>query len=164
MYRNTALGNSLLGLALALVLIAGTATVALPANAGGWFGQRGNRASSGYGKLDLSDAQRAQIKQIRRSHRAESQAARRTLRQQHETFWAMSPDAAGYQAAAASFAQAEGQATQRRIQRGAEIRTQIYAVLTPAQRAKLAARRMHMQARRAEWRQFKAQHPASSAG
>ena len=50
----------------------------------------------------------------------------------------MTPDQVGYQAAAARLAQAEGSAMQVRVQQSANVRAQVYAVLTPTQKAKLA--------------------------
>lgn len=121
--------------------------------------QRGHGRDMAFSKLDLTDAQRASIKQIRSSNRAQHKGQRIALRQQREAFRSMTPDQVGYQAAAARLAQAEGNATQARVQQRANVRAQIYAVLTPAQKAKLATMRSERQARREQWKSFKAQHP-----
>jgi Spy/CpxP family protein refolding chaperone len=84
------------------------------------------------------------------------------LRQQRSAFEAMTPNQVGYQAAAASLAQAEGQATQARVQQKANLRAQIYAVLTPAQQAQAATLKAQAQSRRAKWKEFKEQNPAPS--
>lgn len=154
MYKKT-----LLGVTLGSVLAAATVAVAAPPG-GAWHHGRGGYVRVGMlGKLDLTDAQRAQIKQIMQNNRMQNKPARQALRQQREAFRAMTPNAVGYQAAAASLAQAEGQATQTRVQQAASLRARIYAILTPAQQARLATLKAQAQARQEQWQQFKAQHP-----
>lgn len=161
---------TLLGLAMASALACGSVAVAAgPAGGGhGWHGHRGHHAQRGHGsmmmlgKLDLSDAQRAQIKQIVANSRSQDRPAYKALRDQRKAFRAMTPDAAGYQSAAANLARAEGQATQERVQRQANVRAQIYGVLTSAQRSQLATYKAQAEARRQQWQQFKAEHPLPS--
>lgn len=161
---------TLLGLAMASALACGSVAVAAGPAGGshGWHGHHGHHGQRGHGpmmmlgKLDLSDAQRAQIKQIVANSRNQDRPARKALHEQRKAFRAMTPDAAGYQSAAASLARAEGQATQERVQRMANLRAQIYGVLTPAQRSQLAADKAQKQARRQQWQQFKAEHPLPS--
>src|SRR6185312_8917121 len=155
--------HTLLGLALASALAIG-ATVAVAATDAGGPGSSGHR---GHGqmmlhKLNLSDAQKASIKQIVSTNREQNKGQRQALRQQRAAFESMTPNQVGYQAAAASLAQAEGQATQARVQQMANLRAQIYAVLTPQQQAQAATLKAQAQARRAQWKQFKAQNPAPS--
>ncbi len=165
--------HTLLGLALASVLALGsTSAMAAPGAGGpgasghGWHGQRGHH---GHGqmrmldKLDLSDAQKANIKQIVSTERTQNEAPREALRQQRLAFESMTPSDAGYQAAATKLAQAEGQSTQARVQRMANLRAQIYAVLTPEQQAQAATFRQQAQERRAQWKQFKTEHPQPAA-
>lgn len=111
-------------------------------------------------KLDLSDAQKASIKQITQANREQHKGQWQAMRQQREAFEQMTPDQVGYQAAAARLAQAEGQATQARVEQRAKIRAQIYAVLTPTQKARLLTLRNERQARREQWRQ---NHPKPAA-
>ncbi|HEX5305300.1 MAG TPA: Spy/CpxP family protein refolding chaperone [Dyella sp.] len=111
-------------------------------------------------KLDLSDAQKASIKQITQANREQHKGRWQAMRQQREAFEQMTPDQVGYQAAAARLAQAEGQATQARVEQRAKIRAQIYAVLTPTQKARLLTLRNERQARREQWRQ---NHPKPAA-
>ena len=123
-----------------------------------WHGQ-----DMGFKKLNLTDAQRASIKQIVHGSFAQNKTQWQALRQQRSAFEAMTPDQVGYQAAAASLAQAEADATRVRVQQKATVRAQIYAVLTPAQKAQMATMKQEKQARRQQWQQFKAQHPAASS-
>lgn len=120
---------------------------------------RGHGHDMAFKKLDLTDAQRASIKQIVSNSRTQNKGQREALRQQREAFRSMTPDQVGYQAAAARLAQAEGSAMQVRVQQKANVRAQVYAVLTPAQKAKMATMRAEHQARREQWKSFKAQHP-----
>ncbi|WP_266168938.1 Spy/CpxP family protein refolding chaperone [Dyella subtropica] len=157
--------NFLLGLALASAMT--LTTVAIAAGQDGGF--RGEHAHHGHGmmmglnKLNLTDAQRASIKQLMKNSFEQNKSQRQNLRQQRAAFEAMTPDQAGYQSAAASLAQAEAAATQTRVQQHAALRAQIYALLTPAQKAQVAAMKAERQARKQQWEQFKAQHPVSSA-
>jgi protein CpxP len=158
-------------LTLSLVLASAVAisTIAVSAQAGdgpqgGWHGGHGH----GHGqfmamsKLNLTDAQRASIKQIMQTSFAQNKAQRQALRQQRDAFESMTPDQVGYQSAAASLAQAEGAATQQRVTQGAAIRTQVYAILTTQQKAQYATFKTQQEARKAQWQKFKAQNPTTS--
>ena len=161
--------HTLLGLALASALAIGTTVAVAAPDAGGpgpsghgWHGHRGHGQMMMLHKLNLSDAQKASIKQIVSTNREQNKGQRQALRRQRAAFESMTPNQVGYQAAAASLAQAEGQAAQARVQQMANLRAQIYAVLTPAQQAQAATLNAQAQARRAQWKQFKAQNPAPS--
>jgi Spy/CpxP family protein refolding chaperone len=113
-------------------------------------------------KLNLTDAQRASIRQIMQTSFAQNKTQRQALRQQRSAFESMTPDQVGYQAAAASLAQAEGSAAQAHVQQRATVRAQIYAVLTASQKVQLGTLKTQQQARKQQWEQFKAQHPVSA--
>lgn len=151
-------------LSLGLILASAMAlsTLAAAGQADGMHGDRHGHDHGlmmAYGKLNLTDAQRASIKQITRDSLAANKGKWQTLRQQREAFEGMTPDQAGYRAAAANLAQAEGDAMRLRVQQRADVQAQIYAVLNPTQKAQLATMRSQRQARRQQWQQFKAQHP-----
>lgn len=157
--------HTLLGLALASALAIGSTAVMAAPDAGG-HGDHGWRGHHGHHgqmmmlhKLDLSDAQKASVKQIVQADREQNKAPREALRQQRRAFESMTPNQVGYQAAAANLAKAEGQATQDRVLRKANLRAKIYAVLTPQQQAQAATFMAQAQERRAQWKQFKAEHP-----
>jgi periplasmic protein CpxP/Spy len=162
MRKNITLGL-ILGSTLAL------ATVAMAAPVGQDAGMHHGRHGHGHGhdmafrKLDLTDAQRASIKQIMHASFAQNKTQWTALRQQRSAFESMTPDQVGYQAAAARLAQAEGDATRVRVQQKATVRAQIYALLTPTQKAKMATMNTERQARREQWKQFRAEHPAASS-
>ena len=157
--------NLILGLILSSAMAIGS--VAIAAGPGGhddgrgdFHGHdRGHGHEMAFKKLDLTDGQRASVKQIVRNSFAQNKDQREALRQQREAFRSMTPDQVGYQAAAARLGQAEGNATELRVQQKANVRAQIYAVLTPAQKAKMATMRAEKQARREQWKTFKSQHP-----
>ena len=153
-------------LALAMASALALAPFAIAAAAGQDGGPHGrghgghHEFADAYAKLNLSDAQKASIKQITQNAFSQTKTQRQNLRQQREAFEQMAPNASGYQAAATALAQAEGAAATARAQQRAAIRAQIYAVLTPAQQAQLATMKAERQARHQQWEQFKAQHPA----
>ena len=152
--------NLFIGLILGSALAVGSFAVAAQAGPhGGWGHHGGGHGMLALGKLNLSDTQKANIKQIMHSSFAQNKSQRQALHQQKQAFEAMSPTDPGYQAAAASLAQAEGAATTARVQQMANVRAQIYAVLTPAQQSQLASMKAQQQARKQQWQAFKAQHP-----
>ncbi|WP_267220646.1 Spy/CpxP family protein refolding chaperone [Dyella silvae] len=153
-------------ISLALVLASAVALAPFAiasAQDGGWQGHghgHGGAAFAMYSKLNLTDAQKANIKQIMQNAFAQTKTQRQNLRQQREAFEQMAPNASGYQAAASALAQAEGAAAQARVQQRAAIRAQIYTLLTPAQQSQLASLKAERMARHQQWEQFKATHPA----
>ena len=156
-------------LTLSLVLASAMALTTLAVSAqqgpGGWHDGHGGHGHGQFlalSKLNLTTAQQASIKQIVQTSFAQNKTQRQALHQQREAFEALTPDQVGYQAAAASLAQAEGAATTQRVQQQAAIRTQIYAVLTTQQKAQYATLKTQQQARKAQWEQFKAQNPVST--
>lgn len=151
-------------LALGTVLALGSYGVAAQTGPhGGWGHHGGGHGMMAYNQLGLSDAQKASIKKIMQTNFAQTQTQFQALRQQRQAFEALTPTSPGYQAAATRLAQAEAAAAQARVLRQADIRAQVYAVLTPAQQAQLAAQKTERQARHQQWEQFKAQHPAGSS-
>jgi protein CpxP len=129
----------------------------------GGQGHRGHGQMMMLGKLNLTDAQKACVKQIVSTSRTQNKSAREALRTRRSACESMMPNQVGYQSAAASVAQAEGQATPQRVQKMANLRAQVYAGLNPAQQAQAATFKAQSQARRAQWKQFQAEHPQPSA-
>jgi periplasmic protein CpxP/Spy len=158
-------------LSILLTAALGCSTLALAAPGGqdGGFGGAGFHGHHGEGfmalrGLNLTDAQKASVKQIVQQSFTQLKPQFQAVRQQREAFEAMAPNASGYQAAAASLAQAEANLTSARITARAAVTTQIYTtVLTSAQQSQYTAQKAAFQARKAQWQQFKAQHPVSSS-
>lgn len=156
--------NLFIGLALSTALALGSAAVAAqPGPHGGWGHRGGEHGMMALHKLNLSDAQKASVKQIMQSSFEQNKGQRQAVRQQREAFEAMKPTDPGYQAAAAALAQAEGAATTARVQQMANVRAQIYNVLTPAQQSQLATMKAQQQERKQQWQQFKAQQKAAGS-
>src|SRR5579885_3071386 len=150
----------------------GCASLALAANgdAGmighGWHGHGGAMAMHHalFDKLDLSDAQRDQIRQIMQQSVQQMKPQMETLHRQREAFESMTPGSAGYQTAAANLAQAEADVARAHVLQHAALRAQVYNLLTPAQRSQLSALQAQHQAREQQWEQFQAQHPLPASG
>lgn len=161
----------ILASAMAMALTTAAFAASPDGHQGGHDGHQGQRHGQRHGhgdrmglaKLNLTDAQRASVKTIVGNNRVQNKGQHEALRQQRDAFRSMTPDQVGYQAAAAKLAQAEGSATQARVQQKANVAAQIYAVLTPAQKAQMATMRTQKQARHEQWKAFKAEHPAPAA-
>jgi periplasmic protein CpxP/Spy len=153
---------------LSIILAAAIGCSALAFAQGGPGGQGGfHHGHHGAGLflrgVTLTDAQQASIKQIKQSEFSSLKSQFQAVHQQRQAFEALSPSSSGYQAAAASLAQAEGQLVTARITAEAAADAQIYnSVLTSAQQTQVATNKANFEARQAEWQQFKAEHPAQS--
>jgi Spy/CpxP family protein refolding chaperone len=113
-----------------------------------WHGHHG-MAMGGhmYSKLGLSDAQRTQIKQMTRRDFAQSKPQRQALRRARQAYESATPGTAAYQTAVSNMAEAEADAARSRATNRANLRAQIYQLLTPAQRTQLANLQAQRQAR-----------------
>jgi len=156
-------------LTISLVLASAIALTTLAVSAqtgdgpqGDWHGghEHGHGQFMAMSKLNLTDAQRASVKQIMHTSFAQNKTQHQTLHQQRDAFEAMTPDQVGYQAAAASLAQAEASATQQRVVQQAAVRTQVWAILTTQQKAQYATLKTQQETRKAKWEQFKSQNPS----
>ena len=141
----------------------GGSTLALAAGGGymghQWHGHHGMMAMHELGKLNLSDAQRDNIKQLSKRSFGQLKPQMEAMRQQRHAFESMEPTASGYQTAANNLAKAEADLARSRVLASASLRAQVYNVLTPAQRSQLATMRAQHQARMQQWKEFQAQHP-----
>lgn len=144
----------------------GGSALALAASGGPGFDHgdhgHGMMAMHELGELNLSDAQRASIKQFSRQTFEQMKPQMQALHQQREAFESLAPTASGYQAAANSLADAEASATRTHVLQVASLRAQVYNILTPAQRNQLATERAQHEARMQQWKAFQAQHPLPS--
>ncbi|HKT41458.1 MAG TPA: Spy/CpxP family protein refolding chaperone [Rhodanobacteraceae bacterium] len=106
-----------------------------------------------YDQLNLSDAQRTQIKQLTRQTFAQAKPQMQALRQARQAFESATPGTADYQTAASNLAEAEADAARTRTTSRANLRAQIYQLLTPAQRTQLASLRAQHKAEMKQWRE-----------
>lgn len=114
-------------------------------------------------QLDLSDTQRASIRQLRQQGFQQARPRMQALRQQRMALDNATPGSANYQTAANALAEAEANAARARVLSEADLRSRIYNVLTPAQRAKLASLREQRQAKMRQWREAHMQHQVAPA-
>lgn len=112
-----------------------------------------------YDKLNLTDAQRTRIKQLVQQGFTQAKPQRKALHEARQAFESAVPGTPGYQSATNALAQAESDAAGSRITRQADLRAQIYQVLTPAQRDQLAQAREQRRARMQQWKAFQQQNP-----
>ncbi|HVX06209.1 MAG TPA: Spy/CpxP family protein refolding chaperone [Rhodanobacteraceae bacterium] len=142
-------------LSAALVTVLGCAPLAFAQQADhAWHGHHG-MAMSGhmYEQLNLSDAQRSQIQQLVKQNFAQAKPQMQALRQARQAFEAAAPGTADYQTAASNLAEAEADAARARTTNRANLRAQIYELLTPAQRTQLASLQAERKAQRQQWRE-----------
>jgi Spy/CpxP family protein refolding chaperone len=143
-------------LSVALVAILGCAPLAFAQQAGhAWHGHHHGMAMGGhmYDQLNLSDAQRTQIKQLTQQDFAQAKPQMQALRQARQAFESASPGTAAYQTASSNLAEAEADAARTRTTNQANLRAQIYQLLTPAQRTQLAGIRAQHKAQMQQWRE-----------
>jgi protein CpxP len=135
----------------------GDTTTNSPKDGKGWHGRRGG----GFGHhgmggifraLNLTDAQKAQAKQIRESHQASIQALREQIRAKHMEI-RQSEQGGTFNEALATQKLTEVAGIQAKLM-GEEfqIRQQMLSLLTPEQKAKLDQLRTEWKAKRAERR------------
>ncbi|HWY24408.1 MAG TPA: Spy/CpxP family protein refolding chaperone, partial [Nevskia sp.] len=108
-------------------------------------------------ELNLSDSQKASIKTLFKTSHEQFKPQFEALRTQHQAFAAATPGSPEFQSATSSLAQAASSAASARVQQEAELRTQVYALLTDAQKQQLATLQAQHQAKMAEWQARHAQ-------
>lgn len=172
--------QSSVALAIALVVSAPLALAATPppssnapassapaSSAAHWQGHHGERMHGQHmgmlDQLDLSDTQRASIRQLRQQNFQEARADMQTLRQPRAAFDNATPGNSDYQGTVDALATAEANVTHARVLRDAKLRAAIYNVLTPAQRTKAASLRAARQAKIQQWRESHMQHKAAAS-
>lgn len=107
-------------------------------------------------QLNLSDAQKASVKNLIKTSFAQSKAQSQAFRQQRAAFEALPPNDPSYAASSSALAQAAATQASARVTQLTTLKQQIFAVLTPTQQQQLVALEAKRAAHRAEW---KAKHP-----
>lgn len=161
-----------LGAMIAATVIAGSAGAAPTAppapgsmqhfahHAGAYW--RGHRSMALFRQLDLTQAQRASIRDFAKAGFQQAHPEMLALRQKRAAFESAVPGTAAYQAASNDLAHAEANAALARALRRSDLRSRIYQLLTPAQRAQLATLQAQRQERR-DWRRSHRQPMTSPA-
>lgn len=122
-------------------------------------GEQGEHDFGGpFARLNLTDAQKQQMQQIRDRYRQTFEAQRQQDRGEHRGF---DPLAGGTfdEAAVRAAAQARANAEVEREVARARMMWEMYNVLTPEQKAQLAAERQQREQRRQEWRSRRQANP-----
>jgi periplasmic protein CpxP/Spy len=156
-----------LSIILAAALGCSALALAGPGGQGGFGGPGPHGHHGGFDQfrgLNLTDTQKAQVKQIEQQSFSSLKSQFQAVHQQHQAFEALAPNSSGYQAAAASLAQAEANLVSARITAQATATAQIYStVLSSTQQAQYTTQKAAFQAREQQWQQFKAEHPLPSS-
>lgn len=125
---------------------------AVPMQHGKWHGMHHRRGMGVLDKLDLTDTQRDNIRQMMHQSFTQARPEMQALREKREAFAAATPGSSDYQAAANELATAEANAARERITREAALRTKVYGTLTAKQRTELAKLRTEHKARMRQWK------------
>ena len=132
---------------------------------GGPHGERGPHGGPGgfvpfLRDLNLSDAQKAQVKQIMDSFESSTKPLRDRLEALHESeVSTLFKDGAFDEAAVRALAQERANVMVEMDVARARMMSQVYAILTPEQKALVAQRRQQMEQKRQEWKQKRAEQP-----
>jgi Spy/CpxP family protein refolding chaperone len=110
-----------------------------PAGPHGWGGGHGWGPGRMYSQLGLSAEQQASIKAIMTAAKPTMKSQHEQMRANHQKLEQTLPTDPSYAGVVAEVAQANATLASQRTTQMAELRSQIYAVLTPAQQTQLAA-------------------------
>jgi Spy/CpxP family protein refolding chaperone len=88
-------------------------------------------------QVGLSDTQKQSIRQIMDGHQKAMDGFHESERQQHQAFLQLDPTASDYAAQVGDLAEQAAALAAQRVQEFAVIKSQVHAVLTPAQRSQL---------------------------
>lgn len=147
-------------IAVGLLLVIGLVSPSAVADRG-WGGHRGGpmaglggpRAELMFQALDLSSEQRDVIEDIEASYRPQFEALRDSGRDSRRALLETTPDDPDYATVVAEASQAAGQNASQLVLLAAELRRELYAVLTPEQREKALQLRAEMRERFQERRE-----------
>ncbi|HWY23600.1 MAG TPA: Spy/CpxP family protein refolding chaperone [Nevskia sp.] len=107
--------------------------------------------------LNLSDSQKASVKTLFKSSREQLKPQFQAMMAQRQAFNSAVPGSPEFNSAESALAQAASSAASARVQQEAALRTQIYALLSDAQKQQLATLQAQHQAKMAEWQAKHAQ-------
>ena len=134
------------GLSIASAQTTTTTPPAGPSGHHGWHHHRGPWHL--LSKLGLSDAQKTQIKSIMTAAKPEMQSLHQQMRANMQKLEQTQPSDANYSTIASQVSQTHGSLSAQMLTQRANVRAQIFKVLTPAQQTQLATLKAQMAARR----------------
>jgi Spy/CpxP family protein refolding chaperone len=91
------------------------------------------------GKLDLNAAQKQQIKEIMTAAHPQIQSLREQMHANSQKLWQAQPSDPNYASIASQASQTHGSLAAQMMTQRADLRAQVFKVLTPAQQTQLAA-------------------------
>ena len=96
-------------------------------------------------RLDLSDTQRDQFKQIHEQNRGEGQAIHEAMQKNRDALHQLDPSAKDYAKQVATLANEKAELVKQMVVHKSEVRSEIHAMLTPEQREKASQMQMKRQ-------------------
>ena len=125
-------------------------------------GKRGHRGGKGMmlRGLDLTDAQKAQVKQIMETSRTNTKSVHEQMKANRQQLEASSANGNFNQAQVQSLAAQQGNLHAQMIVEKERVKSQIYQILTPEQKAKAAEMKAQMDQKRQERQQKRAERKA----
>ena len=123
----------------------------------GWHHHRHGELKHVLKELNLSDDQKASVKQLFKQGHEQLKPQMEAVMTQRQALIAATPGTAAFQTAAASLAQAASAAASAHVQNEAALVTQVYNLLTDAQKAQWATLQAQHQAKMAAWQAKHAQ-------
>ena len=108
-------------------------------------------------ELNLSDAQKASVKDLFKTSRQQLKPQMEAVMTQRQALIAATPGTGAFQTATANLAQAASAAAAARVQSEAALVTQVYNLLTDAQKAQWTTLQAQHQAKMAAWQAKHAQ-------
>ena len=115
-------------------------------------------------KLNLTDAQKAQVKSIMQAAGPQMKSLHQQMRANSEKLSDVSPTDGSHAAVLAEVSQANAALYAQMVTQKETVRASIYKILTPAQQQQLATLKAEMQAKRAARQQaWAASHPQGTA-
>lgn len=150
-------------LALSPLAMAAAAAPAQSAPSASSAGPQAPQRRSILEELDLTPAQQASIRETMQQNFQQLRPQMQTLGQKRQAFENATPGSSGYQSAVNDLAQAEADFAKAQTLREGEVRSKVYALLTPTQRTKLKNLIAEQKAQVAKMRQAQGQGTGGSA-
>jgi periplasmic protein CpxP/Spy len=126
-----------------------TTTPPADGNGGGWHHHHHHHGRGHWmlAKLNLSDAQKAQVKSIMTAAGPQMRSIHQQMHANSMKLSQMAPNDAGYPATVAEVSQANASLHAQMITQREQVRASVFKILTPAQQQQLAAMKAEMQAK-----------------
>lgn len=126
----------LTSLALAVAAALGMSATAMACPGGPGAGPGGGKFERMAERLDLSDKQRQQLKQIHRDARGEGMAIHDAMQDTREALHRLDPGSKDYRKRVSELAEQKAELVKQMIEHMSSVKAEVYAILTPEQRRK----------------------------